>query len=225
MHVSMDFRSFVGLRLGLDFTRYGKLPEASELEWLGHDCSCSFDPMMLCAKHPCFCNLCTSAGLPTMNCTWRRKAVAFIDSKFSPNVMDRVALDKLNYCHVLELSGVQCCTSARERNLLNVIAALPIVQPLWGTYACIDTSQGIDRLSFRTDGTIPCPARNSRMFSFRDGRHLTTMQVAKLMGMEVNAMEEALNSTSDTGVREMLGNGLHVASAGVGLVALLASIH
>ena len=222
--VSIDFRSLAGLRSELDFARYGMLPEASELERLGHDCSCSFDPMILCAKHPCLCKLCGSSGLPSMNCTWRRRAITFIESEFSANVMDSVALEKLNYCQVLELNGMQCCTSARERNLLNVIAALPIVQPLWGTHACIDTSQGIERLPFRFNGTIPCPARNSRMFSFRDGKQLTTMQIAKLMGMEVSEMTEALSGISDTGFREMLGNGLHVASAGVGLTALLASL-
>ena len=40
-------------------------------------CTCSLDPYVLCAQHPCVCNLCKKNPGST-SCTWRSKAAKFI---------------------------------------------------------------------------------------------------------------------------------------------------
>ena len=112
--------------------------------------------------------------------------------------------------------------SARERNLLNVIARLPVAQPLRSTPMIMDISQSIDRCSFKVDGSVPTMATNAKMWSLRAGRTLSVNEMGKLMGQEL--CDADLRNTSETQMRHMLGMSIHVATAGFALIGLLASI-
>ena len=112
--------------------------------------------------------------------------------------------------------------SARERNLLNVFARLPAAQPLRSTLMILDISQAIDRCHAKTDGTVPTAGINAKLWSFRAGRALDVIEVAKLMGHELDKMD--LKGITESQMRRMLGNSMHVATAGFALIGLLAAV-
>ena len=58
------------------------------------------------------------------------------------------------YIQALELSGQNVPTSARERNLLNILARLPAAQPLSSTVMIVDISQAADRCRPKYDGQV-----------------------------------------------------------------------
>ena len=59
--------------------------------------------------------------------------------------------------------------SQRERNLLNVVALSPKLQPLSRTLGIFDLSQGINRTQVRADGAVPVMATNAVMWAVQDG--------------------------------------------------------
>ena len=129
----------------------------------------------------------------------------------------------LTYIQALELIGHQNVPqSARERNLLNVFARLPVAQPLRSTVMIMDISQAIDRCKPKTDGSVPTMATNAKMWSIRAGKALDCIEMAKLMGHDLDGVD--LRGTTECQMRHMLGMSMHVATAGFALIGLLAAI-
>ena len=125
--------------------------------------------------------------------------------------------NKLTYMHLVDkLIGHDTIKAPRQRNMLNMLAFLPRVQPNGRSYAIIDIGQSIDRATLKTDGICPTMARNSTMWSLRDGRFLKNSEIAKLMGHT-----HADASVSPSKLKQMLGNSVHVATGEMGLVALI----
>ena len=112
--------------------------------------------------------------------------------------------------------------SARERNLLNVFARLPVAQPLRSTPMIVDISQAIDRCYPKTDGTVPTACINAKLWSIRAGRALEVVEMAKLMGHDLADVN--LRGTSENQMRHMLGMSMHVTTAGYALTGLLGAI-
>ncbi len=104
--------------------------------------------------------------------------------------------------------------------MLNVLALMPDVQFLSTSYAICDISQSIDYTSLRTDGVCPTVAASATMWSFRDACIITGPQLAKLMGHRASDFP----GCSEAQIKYLLGMSIHVATAGMGLVALLCSI-
>ena len=130
----------------------------------------------------------------------------------------------LTYIQALELLIDQkdVPQSARERNLLNVFARLPVAQPLRSTVMIMDISQAIDRCKPKTDGSVPTMATNAKMWPIRAGKALDVSEMAKLMGHDLHEVD--LRGTTEAQMRHMLGMSMHVATAGFALVGLLAAI-
>ena len=130
----------------------------------------------------------------------------------------------LTYMQALELIDPQknVPTSVRERNLLNVFARLPAVQPLRSTVMIMDISQAIDRCKPKADGSVPTMATNAKMWSIRAGKALDCIEMAKLMGHDLDGVD--LRGTTECQMRNMLGMSMHVATAGFALIGLLAAI-
>lgn len=110
---------------------------------------------------------------PVISCSWRHLALEFL----SKNVLlvgtleDLLAgyKDSLTYIQVLEAYGGQGPASGRERNLLNIMALLPSLQPIGSTNGIFDKSKGLGRGGLRTDGTVGTMLTSSSMWSFDDG--------------------------------------------------------
>ena len=128
----------------------------------------------------------------------------------------------LTYVQAIESVGLQAPTSARERNLLNMLARLPMAQPLQETLMVTDITQAADRQSIRYDGTLPTMTTNAKMWVVRAGRPFLFSEMAKLMGLDLNDL--ILDSTSAVSVRKMLGMGMHVGTAGFALCGLLGAV-
>ena len=88
----------------------------------------------------------------------------------------------LTYIQALEMHNVmdndelKLPNSARERNMLNVFARLPVAQPLRSTTMIVDISQAIDRCYPKTDGTLPTACINAKLWSIRAGRALDVVE-------------------------------------------------
>ena len=116
----------------------------------------------------------------------------------------------------LELfSGNKRCgpTSPRERNMLNIIARIPSIQPMSRTYACMDISQSINRMKLQTSGEVPTIGLNTSIWVFAFGMTLNQYQIARLMGHCLK-LEDFDSKAADNRLKAALVNGLHVACAG-----------
>ena len=170
--------------------------------------------MVVCPLHPCKCGKC---GKTNLKCGWRAKAARFIaDNKLQH------ADGSLTYIQAIESAGLQAPTSARERNLLNILARLPMAQPLQETLMVSDITQAADRQSIKYDGTMPTMTTHTKMWVVRAGRPLLVSEMAKLMGLDLN--ELIIDSTSAGSMRKMLGMGMHVGTAGFAICGLLGAV-
>ena len=77
--------------------------------------------------------------------------------------------DRLTYVQVVEIYGGSVSKSPRERNLLNVLALMPCLQPIGSTGGICDKSQRISRTGLRTDGNVGTMVTGASMWSFDDG--------------------------------------------------------
>ena len=93
------------------------------------------------------------------------------------------------YIQALELMNQPVPQSARERNMLNVFALLPMAQPLNSTLLIMDISQAVNRCQPKVDGTVPTMATNARMWSMRARRPLTVSEMAKLMWQDLSTAD------------------------------------
>ena len=104
---------------------------------------------------------------------WRQNALEYL----SKNVLILGTLenliagykDSMTYIQVLEAYGGQRPTSARERNLLNIMALIPSLQLIGSTNGIVDKSKRIGYGGLRTDGTVGAMLTTSTMWSFDDG--------------------------------------------------------
>ena len=120
--------------------------------------------------------------------------------------------DKLTYIQVQELYVAKGPSAPWERNLLNIIAMLPAIQPLKSTLAIVDKSQSIGMGGQRQDGLVPCMACNADMWVLRLGRRLSLAEVAKLMGHKPEALD--VDGVTKTQMVKMFGMALHKGTAG-----------
>ena len=128
----------------------------------------------------------------------------------------------MTYCEVVELQGRAMPLSPRERNLINVVAAGMAVQPLTTPLAILDKGQSLGRNALKTDGSVCTFATSSSMFAFGPAHTLTTAEMAKLMGHELDDFK--LAGISEGKFRHMIGMSLHKGTAGFLMLGLLASL-
>ena len=88
-------------------------------------CGCRLDPNQVCAQHPCQCVSCRrdrkGEAVEDDVCKWRTLHVQYLMDNF-PSVHVPSEMEKVTYVEALELSGGKAPQSARERNLLNIMA-------------------------------------------------------------------------------------------------------
>ena len=77
--------------------------------------------------------------------------------------------DSMTYIQVIEAYGGQGPTSGRERNLLNITALMPSLQPIGSTNGIFDKSKKIGRGGLQSDGTVGTMLTTSTMWSVDDG--------------------------------------------------------
>ncbi len=223
--VQHDYRSFLGLGLlqkVINWARVGCLPEPDEMNCLLADgCSCSIDPMQICLKHVCRCEMCRNHGATHALCQWRQHALEFLSKKFPALLGDPQELHKLTYVQVAECHGITTFSSPRERNALNIISRLPKVGPLESTLANYDVSQAIYRANLKVDGSVGTMPTGAVIYSLRDAEVLTVPMMAKLMGRDVTNLAAPMSAVQ---YKRMLGMSFHPACAGMVLAAFLAAI-
>jgi hypothetical protein len=174
--VEGTFRHLLGLADAdgqLPWQRVGQPPTAGEMMRLMQTppCTCGIDPRVLCAAHPCKCAKCTDGV--SASCMWRQWAL----ENLAKNVLITGTLedllagckDSMTYIQVLEAYGGEGPASARERNLLNITALLPSMQPIRSTNGIVDRSKRIGAGGLRSDGTVGTMLTGSTMWSVADG--------------------------------------------------------
>ena len=183
-------------------------------------CTCGLDPMTLCEVHVCKCSLCKKeVGL---KCEWRKKATEFIMNTLKLDVdengkIEQHLLAEITYLQAIELfSGLAVArlgpASPRERNMLNLAARKPNLQPLNKSLAVMDISCSIDHVSPNASGAVPTIGTNALPWVFALGKCLNIYQIGMLFGH--NMAEIKLDSCNDAVWRIALGNSLHVATTG-----------
>ena len=122
---------------------------------------------------------------------------------------------------MIEGQGADGPRSMRERNMVNILAALHPSMMRAPSFV-IDKSQTIGRTSNRSDGTIPTLTTSSDVFSFADGGSLSPGECLKLMGHDVTRLN--LLNIKEAQVHSILGMSVHTSIAGLALAGLIASI-
>ena len=217
-----NYRQLVGLNSlpALQMERVGELAMGEEV-LSPFNCGCKLDPRIVCAIHKCTCKKCREDGVEAASCIWRKTHMNFIAENLPDGILeDARENDKLTYCLAIEMQGMTAPRCPRERSIVNIMARLPRVLPLARTFAVMDVSQSIDRCSLRVDGATPTIGGQARLFSLRDGRVLSTSQIAKIMGRELFDLKGSVTACQ---YKAMLGQSFHPACMGVVLLAILAS--
>ena len=145
------------------------------------------------------------------SCSWRRKHAQFIQ-RYIPDLDMKNQDGRITYLERMEMMGLQGPTSARERNMLNLVALHPETTPLDTTLAVVDLSQGLDRFTFMANGVVPTLATNSKPWSIRHGRALRVGELMALRGLPSTADMSGMRGNA---ARAMLGNCMHVADVRV----------
>jgi hypothetical protein len=89
--------------------------------------------------------------------------------------------------------------SPRERNLLNLVALLPKVQPLTSSRALLDSSQSCEFLSLGCNGAAQTAACNTKYWWFAGAYELPVADMLVLMGhspAELHAIRIIFSSLS-----------------------------
>ncbi len=174
--VQGTFRHLLGLTDadgGIPWHRVGQPPNAEEMSMLMQfpPCSCAVDPRVLCEAHPCKCDKCRNGA--TDSCMWRHWALEILSKQVPPGgtLEDLLAgyRDSMTYIRVLEAYGGQGPKSGRERNMLNITALMPSLQPIGSTNGIFDKAKRIGIGGLRTDGTVGTMLTGSSMWSVADG--------------------------------------------------------
>ena len=140
MEILHSWRSFLGMGDGIQgLDRVGTVMKYED--WGPLQCTCSICPFTTCHVHPCSCKKCQ--GPNKLGCDWRAKHYLFLEN----NCQEWADLhkDKVTYMQIVDadpsLDKADLITTARQRNLLNILARLPHAQPLSTTYAICDIGQ------------------------------------------------------------------------------------
>lgn len=126
----------------------------------------------------------------------------------------------ITYVEVIEMAGLTAPTSARERNILNIMAWWDKDSMPDRTNLVFDLSQAINRLGDRTDGQLFTVAKNSRPWLMRHGQTMDIKDLITLFGVPET---RDFGQQSPAAVQALLGNSMHVADIGtsVALAILL----
>jgi hypothetical protein len=210
----LNWMLFCKAKFEVDWSRVNELPDFTELSKMKR-CGCSVDPSSLCELHPCQCGCIKQASKKgadngeniLLACRWRQLHMSHLAK------LDNFSLDsqtgRLTYCEVLEMQGKRAPTSARERNLLNIMAFQS--QPLSGSYAVLDRTQSINRTGFRADGLLPTFCKSSRFWAMGLGMDIPVEWMAAIFGHSGRSNFEGLSASA---VMSLLGNSMHVADVG-----------
>ena len=80
-----------------------------------------------------------------------------------------------------------------------------------------DVSQSMDRVSWRTDGTVPTLTTNSIIFSFKLGKFIHPMDLARSMGLPADLNLSFLTVSQQ---RKIVGNWYMVPLAALAVAAV-----
>ena len=226
LEIKDHWRDFLGKARRVDLSRVGQRATPDErLAILHGDCACAFDPEVICTKHVCGCILCKNGQ--EAQCRWRSRHRKYIEERYTSERLpyqDLITLSTslITYCQAAEAQGFVMPTAPRERNLINVVATASGVQPLENTLALLDKAQSLGRTSTKVDGSVPMLGTNSSLVSLGTASTLTTAEVAKLMGHELQSLN--LQGITERQLRGMIGMSLHRATAGLLMLGLIASL-
>lgn len=194
------FRHLLGLSDAdgeVPWHRVGQPPNAGEMVRLTQfpPCSCGVDPRVLCEAHPCKCDKCRNGA--NASCMWRQWAMEILAKKVpAASTLDDVLAgyrDSLTYINVLEAYGGQGPKSGRERNLLNITALMPSLQPIGTTNGIIDKSKRIGVGGLRSDGTVGTMLTGSSMWSVADGVWATSICSVSMFFHMVDGVDAPYN--------------------------------
>ncbi len=216
LEVAGSYRSFLGLKRTIDWSRVGEFCDAQESAFvLASGCTCSANPWTRCPLHPCKCRRCGDDG---MSCRWRRLLSDFVEKeKLTTQVADA---GRLTYIQVLELNQGVAPDQPRARVILNVMALLPQTQPLNDSLLLADTAQNPPFMTLARDGFVQTLTTNSAVWCLWAGRYLKTWELAALMGFKTREMH--FGCQSEHWFRTRLGLAVHVGNFGLALLALMA---
>ena len=127
---------------------------------------------------------------------------------------------KMTYLHALEWQGGAGPRHQRSRVLLNIMALLPLNQPLRDSLMLVDKSQNPPFGPLPTDGLAPTLTTNLQLWCMSAGRELETWELAALMGFATNRM--MLTGQTEAWFRKRLGLSVHVTNFGLVLAAVMA---
>ena len=215
-----SYFGFLKLHRSVDLSRVGQYPTDKELAQLAAvtgdniACCCSVAPMVVCRVHICKCGNCGEDGL---HCAWRMRMVQHMTAK-QWHVPES---DKLRYVQVLEMNGIVCPAQARCRTWLNILAVHPDAQPLNDTLMIADISQNPGFGSVLFDGVVPTLTTTSALHCLQVGHALNTYQLSSLMGLSLEGVD--LRGVQEAWMRRRLGLGVHIASFGLVLLAVMAT--
>lgn len=112
----------------------------------------------------------------------------------------------------MELGGGKGPQSARERNLLNILAYTVCQKSsMVSSFGILDKSQSITRTQFRDDGNVPTVCTTSSMWVMSLGRELSAAEIATLFGHTVTPF----GGQTEASLRKLLGNSMHLAEVPV----------
>ena len=110
--------------------------------------------------------------------------------------------------------GLDAAPGVRARiDVMSVILA----DVLEGKHPLADVSQSMDRVSWRTDGTVPTLTTNSIIFSFTLGKFIHPMDLARSMGLPADLNLSFLTVSQQ---RKIVGNGYIVPLAALAVAAV-----
>ena len=92
----------------------------------------------------------------------------------------------VSYCQAVESQGVVMPCRQREGKLVNILAMGLSVQPLNHNLSIFDMSQTLGMNSLKVDGLARALATTSCLFSLGTATTLTTADMAKLMGHDLD---------------------------------------
>ncbi len=107
-----------------------------------------------------------------MSCRWRRLLSHFVEKdKLTNQVADA---GRLTYIQALELNQDMAPDQPRAREILNIMALLPQMQPLSDSILLADTAQNPPFMTLAGDGFVQTLTTNSAVWCLWAGRYLKT---------------------------------------------------
>ena len=121
----------------------------------------------------------------------------------------------VTYVELIELAGMTAPSSARERNVLNIMAFWDQDAQPARSNLVFDLSQTVGRLQERVDGQLFTVAKNSKPWLMRLGQTMDLKDQMALFGIPENV---DFGMQSQDAVQALLGNSMHCADIGTCLV-------